>query len=57
MLKPYGVPIERLNGGKPIIAPKNNWWENKATTNAAAFYLERSATNDTIIKSTLPCSF
>jgi predicted GH43/DUF377 family glycosyl hydrolase len=50
MLKPYGVPIERLNGGKPIVAPKDNWWENEATINAAAFYLERSATNDPIIK-------
>ncbi|MBU4602713.1 hypothetical protein KKA86_06400, partial [bacterium] len=50
MLKPYGVPIERLNGGKPIVTPKNNWWENEATINAAAFYLERSATNDPIIR-------
>ena len=50
MLKSYGVPIERLNKGKPIIAPKDNWWENGAASNAAAFYLERSATNDSIIK-------
>jgi len=50
MLKPYGIPIERLNRGKPIVVPKNNWWENEATINAAAFYLERSATNDPIIK-------
>jgi len=50
MLKSYGVPIERLNKGKPIIAPRDNWWENGVTNNAAAFYLERSATNDSIIK-------
>jgi len=50
MLKSYGVPIERLNKGKSIIAPKDNWWENGAASNAAAFYLKRSATNDSIIK-------
>ena len=50
MLKSYVVPIERLNKGKPIIAPKDNWWENGAASNAAAFYLERSGINDPIIK-------
>jgi len=54
MLKPYGVPIKRLNGGKPILAPTGNWWEDGATFNPAALYLKRSAINDPIIKKLIP---
>jgi len=50
MLKPYGAPIERLNGGKPIVTPTGNWWEDGATFNPAALYLEKSAINRPIIK-------
>lgn len=48
------IKVERCNGGKPIISPTDRWWENGVTFNAAAVYLERSATNDRIIGSLLP---
>jgi predicted GH43/DUF377 family glycosyl hydrolase len=53
MLKPYGLPVERCNGGEPIISPTGNWWENGVTFNAAALYLARSAVNDPIIRTLL----
>jgi len=54
MIRPYGLPIERLNEGKPIIVPTDNWWEDGTTFNPAALYLERSSFNDPIIKKLLP---
>ena len=35
-------PIERLNGGDPIIAPTDLWWENGVTFNSGAVLLEGS---------------
>ena len=52
--RPYGLPIERCNHGEPILSPTANWWETGVTFNAAAFYLERSAENDPIIRALLP---
>ncbi len=48
-LQPYGVPVERLHGGAPILQPRGDGWESGVTFNTAAFYLERSAANDPII--------
>ena len=45
-----GLDIERLHGGKPIIAPTELWWENGVTFNSAAVYLPRSTTNDPLIR-------
>ncbi|HMN63346.1 MAG TPA: hypothetical protein PJ988_23460, partial [Anaerolinea sp.] len=53
-MKPSLPPIERLNGGEPIIAPSQNWWETGVTFNPAAVYLERSAENDLILRALLP---
>src|SRR5689334_2771342 len=52
-LRPWGIPVERLNGGAPLLAPTQNWWESGVTFNTAAVYLERSAINDPIIKGLL----
>ena len=49
--RPYGVPVERLNGGAPIISPSNNWWETGVTFNPAAVYLEPG---DPVIRALLP---
>lgn len=46
--------VERLNQGEPIIRPSGNWWENGVTFNPAAFYLERSPSNDRLIRELLP---
>ena len=54
--KPYGVPVKRLNQGNPIISPNENWWENNVTFNTTCYYLERSASNDPIIKTVLGVS-
>jgi predicted GH43/DUF377 family glycosyl hydrolase len=43
------VVVERLNEGKPIISPNDQWWEDGVTFNSAALYLERSPENDKII--------
>jgi predicted GH43/DUF377 family glycosyl hydrolase len=49
-LPPYpGLTIERLNGGRPILAPTAHWWESGVTFNSAAVYLPRSAQNDPLI--------
>lgn len=48
-LKPCGLPIERVNGGEPLIQPTQNWWESGVTFNSAAVYLPRSEENDPII--------
>lgn len=53
-MKASGLPVERCNMGKPIIAPTSNWWESGVTFNAAAFYLERSPENDPVIQALLP---
>ncbi len=52
-LKPYGVPVERLHGGAPILQPTQNAWESGVTFNTAAVYLERSEANDPILKQLL----
>ena len=48
-LRPFGIPVERLNEGFPILRPNGNWWESGVTFNPAAVFLNRSATNDPII--------
>jgi beta-1,2-mannobiose phosphorylase / 1,2-beta-oligomannan phosphorylase len=48
-LKPYGLPVERLFNGAPIIRPIGGRWESGVTFNSAAIYLERSPANDPII--------
>jgi predicted GH43/DUF377 family glycosyl hydrolase len=53
-LKSYGLSVERLCGGKPLIAPTGNRWESGVTFNSAALYLERSPANDPIIGGLLP---
>jgi predicted GH43/DUF377 family glycosyl hydrolase len=52
-MKPYGIPVERINQGKAIIAPTHLAWENENTCNAAAVYLERGAHNDEVIRGLL----
>lgn len=52
--RPYGLPVERCNGGEPIISPTTNWWETGVTFNAAALYLEPSPENERIIRTLLP---
>ena len=52
-LKPCGPAVERLNGGAPIIAPTENWWESGVTFNTAAVYLDRSPVNDPLIRNLL----
>lgn len=52
--KPHGLPVERLNGGEPIIAPTTNWWEDGVTFNPAAIYVSPAAENQTIIRALLP---
>ena len=44
-MKPYGLPVRRCNGGEPILAPTDRWWESGVTFNPAALYLEPSAEN------------
>jgi predicted GH43/DUF377 family glycosyl hydrolase len=53
-MRSYGIPVERLNGGDPIISPTANWWETGVTFNAAAVYLPRSPETDAIIRALLP---
>src|SRR2546421_3246156 len=53
-MKAYGVPVERCNHGQPILTPTATWWETGVTFNAAAFYLERSPANDSVIQALLP---
>ncbi len=52
--QPYGLPVERLNDGEPIIAPTNHWWEDGVTFNPAAIYLPRSPENEIILRALLP---
>ncbi|HOF86697.1 MAG TPA: hypothetical protein PLZ36_01160 [Armatimonadota bacterium] len=44
-----GLPVERLHGGEPIIAPTAHWWESGVTFNTATVYLPRSAAHDPLI--------
>jgi len=44
-----GLPVERLHGGRPVIAPTGHWWEDGVTFNTAAVYLPRSAEHDPLI--------
>lgn len=52
MNRPRGLAVERLNGGEPIIAPTENWWETGVTFNAAAVYVEPE--NMPVIRALLP---
>jgi beta-1,2-mannobiose phosphorylase / 1,2-beta-oligomannan phosphorylase len=52
-LKSFGIPVERLHGGEPVIAPTTNEWESGVTFNTAAVYLPRSAANDPLIRKLL----
>ena len=54
MFKPYGVPVERLFDGEPIIRPSEEWWESGVTFNSGAYYLERTDQNDQILNNLLP---
>ena len=47
------VQVDRLAGGKPLILPTKNSWEDWMTCNAAALHLERNTENDKIIKKLL----
>ncbi|MBE0695553.1 MAG: hypothetical protein IH586_01390 [Anaerolineaceae bacterium] len=38
--KPFGLQVERCNGGEPILSPTTNWWESGVTFNAAAIFLD-----------------
>jgi predicted GH43/DUF377 family glycosyl hydrolase len=53
-MKPYGVPVTRCNGGEPIVAPTERWWESGVTFNAAALYLEPSAADEPILRALFP---
>lgn len=46
---PLTVPIRRHDGGAPLVAPTNLWWENGVTFNAATTYLHPSEANRDII--------
>ncbi|MCX7918196.1 MAG: hypothetical protein N3A72_01045 [bacterium] len=48
-MKPYRLPVQRINDGKPIITPQGSAWESGVTFNATAIYLPRSEKNDAII--------
>lgn len=52
MNRPRGLAVERLNGGEPIIAPTEYWWETGVTFNAAALYVEPE--NTPVIRALLP---
>ncbi len=43
------VKIERLKGGKPILAPEMEWWEKEGATNPGAIYLPNTPDNARII--------
>jgi len=42
---PFNLPIERLFGGNPLIAPTTNAWESGVTFNAAATFLAPTPEN------------
>ncbi len=44
-----GLPLQRLHGGEPILAPTTHWWESGVTFNTAVVYLPRSTPNDALI--------
>jgi len=48
-MRAFGLRVERLNNGHPILRPNGNWWESGVTFNPAAVLLERSEANDPII--------
>lgn len=52
--QPYGLPVERLNGGQPIIAPTQHWWEDGVTFNPAAIYLPPTHENAVLFRALLP---
>jgi hypothetical protein len=54
MNRPYEVPVERVNGGEPVISPSTNWWETGVTFNPAAIYLPPTPENTAVIGSLLP---
>lgn len=49
-MKTSGIPVERINVGRPLIAPSEKDWESGGTINAAAVYLPRSPENDRLIR-------
>ena len=51
---PYGLPVERLNAGEPILSPTHHWWETGVTFNPAAIYLDPSPVNWPVIRALLP---
>ena len=53
---PPRVSVERCNEMVPIISPSTYWWETGVTSSAAALYLERSRTNDPIVRGYSPCT-
>ena len=50
MFKPYGVSVERLFDGRPILSPSEQWWENSVTFNSAAVYLNNTPSNRGLIQ-------
>lgn len=44
-----GLPVQRLHGGEPILAPTQHWWESGVTFNTATVFLPRSTTHDPLI--------
>src|SRR5688572_24356798 len=52
-IEPCCVPVERLNGGEPLIKPLGDGWEGGVTFNSAAVFLERSPGNDPLIRGLL----
>lgn len=49
-MKASGIPIERLNGGNPLLAPSDRDWESGGVINPAVVYLNRSVENDPLIQ-------
>jgi beta-1,2-mannobiose phosphorylase / 1,2-beta-oligomannan phosphorylase len=45
----HGIPVVRLHGGRPILQPNGQWWEDGVTFNPAAVYLDRSPANEPIV--------
>ncbi len=50
------IPVERLNNGKPIIAPQGDGWESQGTANSCALLLERRPSIDRVLEPILGSS-
>jgi len=44
------MQVQRLNGGRPLLAPRANWWENGVTFNPAAVLVQDPA----VVRALLP---